>query len=430
MQYYLDPFVTYAGSGGTRHSLRGRFHRQVFDNDNDQSNSNEVLHGEYQVQRKVELFGETVLTGGVLFRQVNSEALLYSGDLDGDGLNSADNTAAYLQVDKKLFDKLSLSGGVRYEQFKVNDDEAAQPVFRAGATYQLHKATFLRASYGQGFRFPTIGERFINTSVGKLVIYPNEDLKPEQSWNVEAGVKQGFKVGDFMGYVDAVVFQQDFQDYVEFTFGQWAPVQVSFVNGQLVLDPGLGFKSVNTGGARVTGYELELVGKGNLGPVDLTVMMGYTHTKPISTTPDLVYAEPVSQSSIPYSYATTSYDTKDHILKFRVQDLFRSDVQLGWKELLAGFSVRYNSHVRNIDRIFVDLDEAESDVLALRTGVGEWMRTHRTGDWIADARIGAQLNEQMRVMVIVNNIGNEVYALRPLAIEAPRSMQVQLSMTL
>jgi hypothetical protein len=97
---------------------------------------------------------------------------------------------------------------------------------------------------------------------------------------------------------------------------------------------------------------------------------------------------------------------------------------------LAGFSVRYNSHVRNIDRIFVDLDEAESDVLALRTGVGEWMRTHRTGDWIADARIGAQLNEQMRVMVIVNNIGNEVYALRPLAIEAPRSMQVQLSMTL
>jgi outer membrane receptor protein involved in Fe transport len=430
MQYYLDPFVTYAGSGGTRHSLRGRFHRQVFDNDNDQSNSNEVLHGEYQVQRKVELFGETVLTGGVLFRQVNSEALLYSGDLDGDGLNSADNTAAYLQVDKKLFDKLSLSGGVRYEQFKVNDDEAAQPVFRAGATYQLHKATFLRASYGQGFRFPTIGERFINTSVGQLVIYPNEDLKPEQSWNVEAGVKQGFKVGDFMGYVDAVVFQQDFQDYVEFTFGQWAPVQVSVVNGQLVLDPGLGFKSVNTGGARVTGYELELVGKGNLGPVDLTVMMGYTHTKPISTTPDLVYAEPVSQSSIPYSYATTSYDTKDHILKFRVQDLFRSDVQLCWKELLAGFSVRYNSHVRNIDRIFVDLDEAESDVLALRTGVGEWMRTHRTGDWIVDARIGAQLNEQMRVMVIVNNLGNEVYALRPLAIEAPRSMQVQLSMTL
>jgi iron complex outermembrane receptor protein len=430
MQYYLDPFVVYAGKGGTRHSLRGRFHRQVFDNNNDQSNSNEVMHGEYQVQRKLEFFGQTVVTAGVLFRRVDSEALLYSGDADADGVNTADNVAAYLQLDKKLFDKLSLSGGVRYEQFTVNEDEAAQPVFRAGATYQVHTATFLRASYGQGFRFPTIGERFINTSVGKLIIYPNADLRPEQSWNVEAGIKQGFKVGNFMGYVDGVVFQQDFQDYVEFTFGQWAPVRVEVVNGQLVLDAGLGFKSVNTGGARVTGYEVELMGRGTIGQVELTAMLGYTHTKPISTTPDQVYAVPVNEASIPYSYNTTSYDTTDRILKFRVQDLFRSDVQVAWKRLQAGFSVRYNSHVRNIDKIFVDLDEAESDVLALRTGVGNWMRTHTTGDWIVDARLGVQLNEQLRVMVIVNNLGNAVYALRPLAIEAPRSVQVQMSMSL
>jgi outer membrane receptor protein involved in Fe transport len=95
------------------------------------------------------------------------------------------------------------------------------PVFRAGANYQLFKATYLRASYGQGFRFPTIGERFISTSVGALRVYPNPDLRPEQSWNVEGGIKQGFKSGRFMGYVDAVVFQQDFENYVEFTFGQW-----------------------------------------------------------------------------------------------------------------------------------------------------------------------------------------------------------------
>lgn len=424
MQYYLDPFVVYAGKGGTRHSLRGRFHRQVFDNNNDQSNSNEVMHGEYQVQRKLEFFGQTVVTAGVLFRRVDSEALLYSGDADADGVNTADNVAAYLQLDKKLFDKLSLSGGVRYEQFTVNEDQAAQPVFRAGATYQVHTATYLRASYGQGFRFPTIGERFINTSVGRLVIYPNADLRPEQSWNVEAGVKQGFKIGSFMGYIDGVVFQQEFQDYVEFTFGQWAPLQLF-----PVLDPGLGFKSVNTGGARVTGYEVELMGRGTMGQVELTVLMGYTHTKPISTTPDQVYATPINAASIPYSYNTTSYDTTDRILKFRIQDLFRSDVQVGWKRLQAGFSVRYNSHVRNIDNVFVQLDEAQGP-LSLPTGVGEWMRTRTTGDWIVDARLGAQLSEQLRVMLIVNNLGNEVYALRPLAIEAPRSVQVQMSMSL
>jgi iron complex outermembrane receptor protein len=425
MQFYVDPFVEYFSKRGTRHSLRTRYHRQVFDNDNDQSNSNQVMHAEYQVQQKVDLFGETVITAGVLLRRVNSEAALYSGDADADGLNTADNLAAYLQLDKKLFERLAISAGVRYEQFKVNTDEVAEPVFRAGATYQVHKATFLRASYGQGFRFPTIGERFINTSVGKLVIYPNADLRPEQSWNVEGGVKQGFKFGNVTGYFDAVVFQQEFQDYVEFTFGQWAPVTIF-----PVLDPGLGFKSVNTGGARVTGYEFELVGKGTLGITEIAMLLGYTHTNPISTTPDQIYATPVSQASTPYSYTSTSYDPTGNILKFRVQTLFRSDVQVSHKKLLMGLSVRYNSHVRNIDKIFVDLDESASDVLSLRTGVGEWMRTHRTGDWIVDARIGMQLTKEVRATFIVNNLTNEVYSLRPLAIEAPRSMQIQLSMVL
>jgi outer membrane receptor protein involved in Fe transport len=238
---------------------------------------------------------------------------------------------------------------------------------------------------------------------------------------VEAGVKQGFKIGNVTGYFDAVVFQQEFQDYVEFTFGQWAPVTVF-----PVLDPGLGFKSVNTGGARVTGYELELVGEGTLGTTKISMLLGYTSTNPISTTPDLIYATPVSEASTPYSFRSTSFDPTGNILKFRVQNLFRSDVQVSHRKLLLGLSVRYNSHVRNIDRIFVDLDESASDVLSLRTGVGEWMRTHTTGDWIVDARIGMQLTKEVRATFIVNNLTNEVYSLRPLAIEAPRSMQVQL----
>lgn len=47
--------------------------------------------------------------------------------------NMALNTSAYLQVDKKFFkERLVLSGGVRYESFKVNDDQQSVPVYRAG----------------------------------------------------------------------------------------------------------------------------------------------------------------------------------------------------------------------------------------------------------------------------------------------------------
>lgn len=53
---------------------------------------------------------------------------------------------------------------------------------------------------------------------------------------------------------------QDFDRYVEFTFGQWGEDR-SLAN--LV---GLGFKSVNTGGARITGTELEWLAREMSGP--------------------------------------------------------------------------------------------------------------------------------------------------------------------
>jgi iron complex outermembrane receptor protein len=422
-QYYLDPYINWHTAKGVRHRLRGRYYYQDFDNNNDQANSSATLTGEYQFQRKVELFGETMITAGAMVQSINSNAVLYSGDPDGNGQNTAQTYAGYLQVDKKLCqERLSLSGGVRYENFKVNTYEKAQPVFRAGATYRVLKATYLRASYGQGFRFPTIGERYIRTSVGQLNIYPNPEMEPEFSVNIEGGLKQGFKVGSFTGYVDAVVFQQDFDRFVEFTFSQWAVPTATNLGG-------LGFRSVNTGGARITGFELELAGKGRIGPVDLTMLFGYTHTKPVSTTPDEAYAFsiPFAGQSRPMSYTSTSYNTEGNILKYRITDLFRSDLGLGWKRLTAGVSVRYNSHMRNIDQVFIDFDKGPPAPDVLPTGVTQWMKDRTTGDWIVDVRTGFKLTEQLKLSVIANNLGNTIYAVRPMAIEAPRSWQVQLA---
>ncbi|MDQ3100667.1 MAG: TonB-dependent receptor, partial [Bacteroidota bacterium] len=418
-QYYIDPFINFRSKAGTKHALRTRLHHQDFENDNDQSNSNTVMHAEYQAQHTIDLFGETTLTGGLVYRNTESTALLYAGDADGDGVNSALNTAGYLQLDKRLFEKISISAGIRYECFAVNDDEASQPVFRAGANWQIFKATYLRASYGQGFRFPTIGERFINTNVGSLRIYPNNDLRPETSVNIEGGIKQGFKIGGFQGFVDAVVFQQDYTDYVEFTFGRW-------LNSTSLDDAfGFGFRSINTGSARVTGTEFELAGKGSIGPIEIATLIGYTYTLPITTTPDYIYGNSSVPGAEQITYNNSSYDPTDKILKFRIQQLFRSDIQFEYKRIFTGASVRYNSHVRNLDKIFVDLDDPDSP-FPLTTGVGEWMRTHRIGDTVIDVRLGFELSEKTKITFIINNLTNLEYAIRPLAIEAPRNMQLQL----
>src|SRR5690606_9889764 len=99
---------------------------------------------------------------------------------------------------------------------------------------------------------------------------------------------------------------------------------------------------------------------------------------------------------------------------FRIQDLFRSDIQFEYKRVSAGVSVRYNSHVRNLDKIFVDLDESPLPQFSLRTGVSNWVRTHKTGDTLLDIRAGVKLTDQTRIAIIVNNLSNEVYSLRPL----------------
>jgi iron complex outermembrane receptor protein len=422
-QSYFDPFVNYTGPKGTRHSLRGRWYRQQFDNDNDQSNGNDMLYGEYQVQCGSGLPGSTTITAGITGQHVSSHAMLYSGGPNGDGRNSATNLAGYLQLDKKLMDRLMLSAGMRYEHFQVNEDEQAEPVFRAGATYQLFKGTFLRANYGQGFRFPTIGERYILTSVGSLHIYPDPDLEPETSVNIEGGIKQGFKLGGIAGYVDATVFRQDLDQYVEFTFGQWGEDRSP---ANLL---GFGFKSINTGGARITGSEVTLAGKGDLGAVGITLLFGYTHALPVSTTPDQAYASSTTTAGTEteVSYASTSSDTTGNILKFRVQDLFRADLGATWKRFSAGISVRYNSHVRNIDQAFITFEELGElgDI-----GIADWMRTHTTGDWITDVRVAYAITKEVKASFIVNNLSNEVYAIRPMAIEAPRSFQIQLALEL
>lgn len=64
-RFHLDPFVGYTARGGTRHSLHGCWYRQDFENDNNQSNANDMLYGEYQYQEKFEFFGPTTVTLGV-----------------------------------------------------------------------------------------------------------------------------------------------------------------------------------------------------------------------------------------------------------------------------------------------------------------------------------------------------------------------------
>lgn len=422
----LDPFITYVTPNGQTHSVKTRWHN--LDNDNDtrsaenpdgganQDNFSDFYYSEYQYQRNFDSLGikNFNLTAGVMNMFTLSEAQLYAGE-NPDGKNEASNLATYLQLDKKVGNRLNISAGLRYENFRINSQEQSKPVFRSGVSYKIGQGTFARASYGQGFRFPTIAEKFITTAVGGVVVFPSLDLKPETSENIEFGLKQGFKIGKFLGYLDAAVFRQRYTNFIEFTFGPWG-------TGPNVTE-NLGFRSLNTGDSQVTGIEISGLGKGKIGPVEIQFLGGYTYTEPISLKPDFIYGE---SSYGPASYTSTSSNSSGNILKYRFKHLVRFDTEGTYKKLSIGVSARYNSKTENVDAAFVDLDIPGG----LPTGIDSWLKERNNGDVVFDARIAYKLTPKIRGSLIVNNLLNREYALRPLSIESPRLTTIQLALDL
>ncbi|MFM9422493.1 MAG: hypothetical protein RIR06_954 [Bacteroidota bacterium] len=431
--YTVDPFIEYHGKRGATHTLRTRWQSLDNNNDNNQGNFSDVLYGEYQVQKNWDLdrIKNFTTTAGLVGIQTDARGELFVGG-NADGHNTAKNYAAYLQLDKKLWDKLNLSGGLRYEQFQINEEKQGKPVFRAGANYKVSKATYVRASFGQGYRFPSIAEKFIVTGLGAINIFANPDLKPETSNNIEIGVKQGFKIGEFKGFADLAVFQQKFENFIEFTFGQWTPVP--FTNLE-ELNNAIGFKSLNTGEAMVRGAEFSILGTGKIGETQIDILGGYTYTKPVSTTPDYVYAVTQQQPGTlvisefaQASYLSTSENSSNNILKYRLEHLVRLDCGLTRKNITAGISFRYNSHMQNIDNAFGKLEDQFPAIF--NPGINQWRAEHTTGDYVFDLRLGYKFSDKQRIAIMVNNVLNREYAIRPLSIEEPRMTMIQYTLSL
>jgi len=219
-RFYIDPFISYFDKKGGQHKFNGRYFSIDNKSTTGTDNFSDLFYGSYQYQRKFESAG-LVLTAGVVASKTDVVAPLY-----GDTSYVLTNNAAYLQLEKKLFDRLNLSAGIRYEYNKIDGPEQvgqftipngrtsdARPVARFGANYQAGEATFLRASWGQGFRFPTIAEKFITTDLGGTPISPNPELQSETGWSSEIGFKQGFQVAKWQGFLDVASFWMEYEHY-------------------------------------------------------------------------------------------------------------------------------------------------------------------------------------------------------------------------
>lgn len=418
--FNLDPFVNFYSSLGFRHSFKARILHNDINSSNNQDNKSTVYFADYNFKREYDFLRDFAFVGGISTQYNDVSSPLYAGG--GTTENRLFNLSGYAEMESSISKIIRFSFGARMEYFSLNDSTTdLKPIFRAGANIKLHQETFLRFSIGQGYRYPTIAERYIMTNMGSFAVFPNPDLKPESSVNAEIGIKQAFKYKKLYGYFDVSFFQQEYRNTVEYLFGFWDSTFTYALAG---------FRFLNTGKSRITGIDISFSGTGKTGKYsEMKFLFGYNYIMPKTLEPDLVFANDYNPGgNTSFSYNTTSVNPEKQILKYRFLHNLKADVEVSYKDWSAGASAKYFSKIENLDKAILDFEEATVNSGGTLQPIlyKDYYNNHNNGNIILDLRLAYKWDIH-RISLISDNLLNRWYSLRPLKAEPMRTIVVQYS---
>jgi len=281
------------------------------DNTNGIVNNTAASHvTQVDAQATYEISPNQTITGGIV---ANYDRIIS----DIFGSHPGVGAGFYVQDELSLLQSLKLTAGIRYDWQRIWKEIFASPAAsspsqlnpKIGLVLTPNPTTTLRASYGEGFRYPSVSELFtsVNTGVSIIKIVQNDSLRPERSVSFEIGGSQW--LGEHL-FLDLALFQNDFYDLIE---GGVNPTQ--FV---------IQFNNVTR--ARIRGFEFGI--KADMLNRFLTTDVSYTYTDPV----DLI---------------------QNTVLKFRPRHLFYSSVTAQYKQLQVEMNYRYVSRVEAIDENLV-----------------------------------------------------------------------------
>jgi vitamin B12 transporter len=190
-----------------------------------------IYTGEFQTNYRYEDWSTT--TFGVEYKRRSADT---SGGID----ESIRNMGYYLEEQLKFFERrLILIPGIRLDD-NQSFGTAWTPSFSSRYLFD-GTGTAVKASYAKGFKAPTLNELFFPPAFG-CPAFGNPNLKPEKSWELDAGVEQSLwtdRVSAGLTY-----FHREVSDLIE---GRPIPN-----------DPFGCFRAVNVGNARFDGVETAL----------------------------------------------------------------------------------------------------------------------------------------------------------------------------
>lgn len=414
----LNPYLSFVKNSKTSHHLKTRLYRFNSTNNTNQSNYDDLYFLEYQLQKRLKINTNLISGSSFSYNESNSEIF-------GNTKHFGSNLSIYSQLEQKFYNRLNFSLGFRFEGYRLNNEEMKfRPVYRTGLNYKIDERTFIRTSYGLGFRYPTIAERYTATSTGDIRIFPNPNLKDETGWSAEIGIKRGFKISSWSAYYDVALFWTQYKDMIEFTFGYHNPDSVQLVAWPQT-DPNfflnwVGFKAQNIENARINGVDFTVTGEGKLFGLDAVLLAGYTFTNPVN---------------LNYVNVDSLKNSNQHILKYRFYHNAKIDLDVKYKKLTLGVNAEFCSNIINIDKAFEDSLRApngqaiiiNNEAFFLLPGLAQYRANNNKGFNVVDVRIAWNISDNTKMTAVIKNVFNKEYMIRPADIRPPRTFVIQLN---
>jgi len=270
------------------------------------------------VQATYEFSKPHVLTFGITANYDRVSANLF-------GAHPGVGAAMYVQDEITPFPDLKVTVGFRYDWQKVSVlDPTSQLNPKLGVVFRPDKETALRASFGSGFRYPAIGELYIesSTNVSQVAVLPNTGLKVEQSTSFELGVNR--TLADRIS-VDLALFNNDFRNLIEpsVQIKKYRPRPDSPTE---VTGPVIQFENVTR--ARIQGVETEIKAE---------------------------WIQRVLSTDVGYTYIWPRDLSENAILKFRPRHLLYVAGEFSYEHAKLGGDFRFISRIERIDDNLVRL---------------------------------------------------------------------------
>ncbi|MDB5700346.1 MAG: TonB-dependent receptor, partial [Sphingomonadales bacterium] len=161
---------------------------------------------------RYEYQGDATITDGVraVFGLEHEDSRFF----DGFSTKRTNLESGYLQAIVKPVASLTVTGGVRVDDHKTYGTKVT---FSGNAAWRVGSGTVVRASYGEGFKAPTLYQ--VYGPYGKPAFdgtVPLDPLQPETARSYDFGIEQTVVAGTLK--VGATLFRRDTRNQIDFVF--------------------------------------------------------------------------------------------------------------------------------------------------------------------------------------------------------------------